>query len=310
MYYAAQDIIEYLMNSVGGGAEDSELRMLRSAAHNSYRDVVFARDWNWHVTEAALPAAVAGSNNKIFTLPANVKNVDALVSPNRLQSVSMVTPSEYRRMEAYAQSSGGSIYWTIMKSPLQPDRWQLMIAGNPSAVVDGQSYYMTYRRKPAPLRYMGYEAASRDNSLTGTTAPGCVKRYGTVANFPEGPSGIHPFVAEEILGLSGSLIGTPITGCKTAVSDFLDVSENLYTALLSSAEVWVARMMGKNVEGAMTLHQRDLRLAMEADVMAPFSGRRDGVTRYPEMTSPPISSPSGSPNSMGYYGVAGPDTGV
>jgi hypothetical protein len=305
MYFAAQDLIEYLMNSVGGGAQDGEHRLLRAAAANAHREVMYARDWNWLATEAQLPAAVSGSSNKVFLLPANVKNVDALVSSDRTKAMSYLTPREWRDIEAKTLATSNIVYWTIVPSTAQPDRWLLKVAGTPSPIDDPAKFWITYRRAPGPLRRMGYEPSSRDGSLTAGTAAGCVKRYGTAANFPEGPSGVYPFVAEEILGLAGSLVGTPPAGAKTVVSDFLDVSESMYPALLACAEVWVAKMMGKNVEGALSVYNRDLRLAFEADNIAPMSGRRIAFGRHPDSDSFSL----GTARALGYYGPSGPDTG-
>lgn len=303
MYYAAQDLMEYLMASTGGGAQDSEHRALRAAIHHAYRDVCQARDWMWHVTEAQLPAAEAGSNNKIYLLPENVNNVDAVVAPTAYAVMAYVTPREYRRMETYSLASGIPLYWTVMKAPTKPDRWQLMFAGTPP---NAQNFYFTYRRRPAPLKYMGFEAVCRNGSLDATNAAGAVKRYGTATTFPEGLSGVYPYTAQEILGMAGSLVGTPPNNAKTVVSDYLDVSSPMYSALLSCSEMWLARLMGKNVEGAMSVYQKDLRMAIEADAIVPMSGRRNGADRYPEMRSPSF---SGTPHTLGYYSASGPDTG-
>lgn len=306
MYYAAQDIIEYLMNSVGGGAQDSEHRVLRAAAHNAYREVMHSRDWNWLASEMALPSALSGSDGKAFLLPANVKTVDGLIPPDRTTPVAYVTPREWRSLEAVNYSPGTSVYWTVVPYETQPDKWKLMIAGTPTPLAAGKTYYITYHRKPLPLRRMGFEDVCRDGSLDATSAPGAVKRYGTATQHPEGPSGINPYTAEEILGVAGSLVGTPPVGAKSVVSDRLDVSESMFTAVLSCAEVWLAKMLGKNVEGALSVYNRDLRLAYEADVVAPIAGRRTGVGRYPENDA----IAWGTPRAMGYYAPSQPDTGV
>jgi hypothetical protein len=107
--------------------------------------------------------------------------------------------------------------------------------------------------------------------------------------------------------VAGSLVGTPPSGAKTVVSDYLDLSENMYTTLLSGAEVWLARLMGKNIEGAMSVYHKDLRMAMESDVVAPISGRRSGTDRHPDMPSPPF---AGTPRGLGYYSQSAPDTGA
>lgn len=309
MYYAAQDVIEYLMASAGGGAQDSEHRALRAAAHHAYRDVAHAKDWLWYVTDAQLADEAVGSGTgiKTFTLPENVNNVDALIPPDRVTVTSYITPAEWKKLESWTLSAGDPIYWTVMKDPSLPDRWQLRIAGTPATTGDPPTqptFYFTYRRKPQPLRYMGYETICR---TPGFSVSGAVKRYGTTANYPESLFGVHPFVAQEIIGVTGSMIGTPPTGAKTVVSDYLDVSENMFTAVLSCAEMWLARLMGKNIEGALAVYQRDLRMAMESDVIAPISGRRTPSERYPDLVSPPF---AGTPRALGYYSASGPDTGT
>lgn len=306
MYYAAQDIVEYLMNSVGGGSQDSEHRLLRSAAHHAYRDLMHCREWHWLSSEAPLPAAVSGTNGKEYVLPANVKTVDGLITPDRTTAVSYITPREWRILESESLAPGSAVYWTVVPDPTKPDRWRLKIAGNPTPIESGKTYYITFRRKPLPLKYMGFEEICRNGTLDATSAPGAVKRYGTATHHPEGPSGIYPYTAEEVLGVAGSLIGTPPAGARTVVSDRLDVSESMFTALLSGAEVWLAKMLGKNVEGALAVYNRDLRMAFEADSPAPIAGRREGIGRYPEVDA--VSW--GTPRAMGYYSPSQPDTGV
>ena len=290
MYYAAQDIIEYLMNSVGGGAQDSEHRMLRAAAHNAYRDVMNVRDWNWHIAEATLADdATAGSGNGVdtFTLPATVKNIDDLITPQNISTPTVyVSPAEWYRVDIKIPSLTSPVYWTIIKDPAAPDRWLLKLAGTPAAT----TYKYTYRRRPVPLRYMGYEPACR---VAGFSVTGAVKRYGTAEQHPDGLSGMNPYTAQEIIGMTGSLIGTPPTGAKTVVSDYVDANDSMFSAILSSTEVWLAKLMGKNIEGAMTVYGRDLRLAFESDAVASRNGGAFGSTRLSEYYSPP-----------------GPDTGV
>lgn len=295
MYYCAQDIMEYLMNSVGGGAQDSEHRMLRSAAHHAYRDVMNARDWNWHVTTDTLSGTPDDNTppGVGYTLPANVRNIDSIIPPlTQPSGVKYVNPTEWERVNIALPQVNAPFFWTIVKHPTQYDRWMLKIAGTPNTPI---TFTYTYRRKPSQLRYMGYEDVCRNGSLTDT---GLVKRYGTATTFPEGPSGIHPYTAEEIIGVTGSLHGTASSGAKTVVSDYVDASESMFTAILSGAEVWIARMMGKNVEGALTVHSRDMRLAFEADSIAPTSGNRAGGVY------------AGTPRALGYYSPSGSDTGV
>jgi hypothetical protein len=312
MYYCAQDIIEYLMASVGGGAQDSEYRMLRSAVGNAYRDVVYARDWKWHETESPLPQPYPESNGKRFLLPMGSHQVDSLVTPNRSVQTAYVTLQEYVRLEAYTSSYGDTVYWTVTQSKEVPGRWMLLIAGVPPSVdaTRHSEYFFTYRRKPSQLRYMGFERKCRDNSLDETTAPGAVKRYGTAENHPDGHNGLNPHTAEELLGIPDSLIGTPPANARTVVSDRLDVAPYMLSAVLSGAEAWLARLQGRNVEGALTVHARDMRLAMESDAVAPMAGRRRNLSRYPENVPIPFSGTASTARTLGYYSPQQPDTGT
>lgn len=310
MYYCAQDIIEYLMSSTGGGAQDAEHRLLRQAAHHGYRDVVYSRDWRWHESAHTLGSPVADTNGKAFLLPLGVKNIDALVPPDRAVESAYVTNQEYLRLESYPSSYGDTIFYTVTASAGSPGRYQLLIAGNPTSVDSSKGYLISYRRKPNPLRHMGYEKQARDGSLNASNAPGAVKRYGTADRYPEGPAGAYPFTAEEVLGVEGSLVGQAPDGAKTAVSDRLDISESMFSAVLSGAEVWLARLQGKNVEGAMTVHARDMRMAMEADAVNPMSGRRHNIVRHPEGIQIPFSGHTSTARDMGYYSPSEPDTGT
>jgi hypothetical protein len=100
---------------------------------------------------------------------------------------------------------------------------------------------------------------------------------------PESLAGMHPYVMEALITSANTITSmsahspetaTANAGTKYIVTDLLDLAPSMYTALLSGAEVWVSRLLGKNIEGAMGVYGRDLRLAYEADTMAPISGRR------------------------------------
>jgi hypothetical protein len=75
----------------------------------------------------------------------------------------------------------------------------------------------------------------------------------------------------------------------------------MFTAVLTGAEMWMARMQGKGIEGAVGLYTRDLKLAMEQDVVAPISGRRAPYDRVPD---------SDGARYAGVYSPLGPDQGT
>lgn len=316
--YTAHDACDYLMQSTGGGAQDQEHRVIRAAVHHSYRDVTNARDWLWYVTEATL-TIVSGENT--YLLPDDCQNVDALIPPDRTTITSYITPAEWVRLEKDQLTLGEPVWWTVMKStdPANYNRWELRIAGK---LPDGTELRYTYRRRPKPLTLMGYESQARTgyasvaaDAVTGknTNFPlrcvGAVLRVGTPANYPEPLSGFYPYQEQSRIksrdSETGLTLETPIgayTDCRFVISDYLDVSPSMYTALLTGAEMWMARMTGKNIEGAVGLYQRDMKLAMEQDVIAPMSGRRAPYNANPDAPNQPAYA--------GAYTPLGPDGGV
>ncbi len=81
---------------------------------------------------------------------------------------------------------------------------------------------------------------------------------------------------------------------KYAITDVIDVSPTMYTAILSGCEMWYARIAGKPADGAMAMFNRDLRIAMENDAISPLSGR-------------PYNTPYPTPRSMGWHSELMPD---
>ena len=81
---------------------------------------------------------------------------------------------------------------------------------------------------------------------------------------------------------------------KYAITDVIDASPQMYTAILSACEMWYARIAGKPYDAAMATFNRDLRLAMENDNVAPLSGR-------------PHNTPYPTPRSMGWHSELMPD---
>jgi hypothetical protein len=299
---AAQDAMEYLMQTSGGGSQDQEHRVLRAALHHAYRDVCSIKDWLWHISEGNI-TTVAGENT--YLLPVDCKNVDAISLPDQTTTTSYVTPAEWLRLEQNDLTLGFPVWWTVSRStdPAKYDRWVLKIAGRLPA---GTFLRFTYRRTPSPLSLMGYESYCRTGQVTvtgnkvygtnvnfPTRCEGAIFRVGTPANVPESLAGFYPYLAQSKIAsrdssteltLEDDLGAYPLS--KYVISDHLDMSNQMYSALLSGTEVYLARLMGKNVEGATGLYQRDLKSAMEGDVLAPISGRRAPYDRTPDSPGP------------------------
>jgi len=297
--YAAIDAIEYLMSSTGGGAQDQEHRVLRQSLFNAYRDLVEVRSWDWYHSTDRIPLS---SSNRIitYTLPWGVSSVDAVSLPMTGIVAEYVSPMEFERLINTAFRTLVHIVWTISPSKSMPDRWDLR-------VFNGWAYdtsmTLTYRRRPRDLRFTGWEKQARCGTVTadglvthGTNTQFSKLMIGSLIRFSGDPT-MHP---ESLAGMNGYAdealiyaIASPTElsawspagniqhqGTKYIITDYLDISPQMYTALLSGAETWLARLTGKNIEGAMGIYGRDLRLAFERDSKAPISGRRESRFGY------------------------------
>lgn len=298
--YTSQDAVAYLMDSLGGGSQDAEHRVLRQSVHHAYRDLVSARDWRWYETVDYLDIAASYVEH---VLPWGVQSVDSFYSDDGYthEMGSYVHPRDFQRMYDSQWSEIFRPVWTVDKAPDRVDRYRVR-------VLSGHSFTpmratLTYRRRPRDLRITGYEKNSHVGSVdfsgvgvvgTGTNFTrqmvGAVVRVnGDPDNNPEPLTGIYPYTSEAIVYQVDSPTRmyawsqegiTPVTGSKYVVTDMLDLAPSMYTALLSGAEVWSARLLGKNIEGAYGLYGRDLRLAFEADAVAVLTGRESSFGYY------------------------------
>lgn len=253
-------------------------------------------------------------NVSTFLLPKDIKDIDALVSHTAGTLHSYITPEEWLRLNVNLSGTSEPYHYTIMRSEADRNRWEVRFAGVPT---QGLTFHYTYRYTPEPIRYMGYEPRSRSgtatvsNTTSITITPalptaaqvdivGRVIRFGTETDYPEPVGSTTPFLRErEIIRVSGGkpevdLILTPRTNVKYCITDIIDCSPSMYTAILSACEMWYARIAGKPSADAMATFNRDLRIAMENDTLAPMSGR-------------PGDSPYPTPRSMGWHSNLLPD---
>lgn len=368
MTFTAQDVVDHLLTTTGGGAQDGEHRAVRQAVIHGVREVFQTRQWLWHtntgyfttqqisttataitsgsnqitVASAAgmvvgrlleVPAdyfshpvritAIAGTTITLdsaakktkgaetvallvqtyYDLPENLKDIDALVTDTVGTLHCYITPQEWQRLETNTRGSGEPYYYTIMRSDVFADRYQIRFVGVPQ---NATVVHYTYRYIPKIVKYMGYEPVCRKgvvavsaSSVTGTgtqfpsDSAGAVIRFGTASTEADPIGALNPFQQERTIASRQSdtalTLSTPITGTiggtvKYAISDVIDCSPQMYTAVLSATEMWYARLAGKPALEAMQLFNRDLRLAMENDVVSPLSGRPRGI-EYPTARS-------------------------
>ena len=297
--YTAYDAVSYLLDSTGGGAQDGYHRAIRSAVFNAYRDLITAKaDWRWYETHEDIEI---NTRYIAHTLPWGVQSVDSITVNEPVgwdMMARYVTPRDFQRIYDEQWNELIDLIWTVAPSATMPDRYDMRI-------LSGYGYFpgmatLTYRRRPKDLRLTGWEPTSRQGTVawntqqsalvTGTDTAfndhmvGSVLRVsGDPTYEPESLTGLHPYVDEGLItsvDKTGQKLSvwTPAgaidyTGTKYHVTDYLDISPGMYTAMLSGAEFWLARLMGKDYGTVYELYQRDLRIAFESDAVAVLEGR-------------------------------------
>lgn len=293
-----------------------------------------------------------------YDLPVDLKDIDTLVTNTVGTLHCYISPQEWQRLEINTRGAGEPYYYTVMRSDVLPDRYQIRFVGVPTT--DTVVHY-SYRIIPQPIKYMGYERRCRQGTVMLASTAGVPTVTGTGTEFPQdcagaiirfGAEGMDadpvgatiPFVAERRVEewlsktqlvvsnatitnrsgpygvpqpthVDGGVVGMPEYSnpapasastlytsdllalpakTKYALTDVIDASPQMYTAILSACEMWYARVAGKPADAAMASFNRDLRIAMENDVVTPRSGRPTS-THYP------------TPRSMGWHSQLAPD---
>jgi len=249
--------------------------------------------------------ATATFYKTLYDLPEDFRNLDEPSDEFNWWSGAYVTPDEAMKMERVNFQTGSPLHWTVIKSPTA-NNYVLKLVGYPTAV---ETIDFTYRRELRPLRWSGHETDARAGTVsTAASSPvpvsgtgtqfsssmvGSILRLGTASDIPGPITSIAPYVDErEILSRSSTTsitVGggyTAYADVKYLVTDPIDLPEHMHNVMLSGSEYWLARIRSNNVEEKYQLYQRDLRLAMEADQLAPVSGRSkriwtDGGWRSP-----------------------------
>lgn len=263
------------------------------------------------------PAILSGTNVPItpqtyYDLPSDLKDIDALVTNTVGTLHCYISPQEWQRLEINTRGAGEPYYYTIMRSDNDPDRWQIRFVGVPT---NGTPVNFTYRYRPREIRYTGYEKVCRVGRVSSTlygylvtgtdtefpeNITGSVLRFGTTAEDPDPVGGTFPFQHERYIAARASATQLSISNAPAAtnvrycITDPIDASPTMYTAIISACEMWYARLAGKPANDAINIFNRDLRIAMENDVLSPRSGRA-------------INSPYPTPRSRGWHSDLMPD---
>jgi hypothetical protein len=107
---------------------------------------------------------------------------------------------------------------------------------------------------------------------------GSIIRIGTADKHPDTLGSMNPYVDEARITAVASSTSLTVdkalsaSGVKYVITDPVDMPPGMHNCLLSGCEYWLARTRNAKPDNAFAMYQRDLRLAMENDQVAPLSG--------------------------------------
>lgn len=232
-------------------------------------------------------ATTATLYRSFYPLPSDFRSIDSPIDQNFWTHFVFVEPDLAMKMERSQDRSGPPHAWTVRKDP-NGNGWVIQVIGYP---VEVETLDFTYRRVPRVLRISGHESSSRQGtvSCSGSTVTGngtafksamvgSVIRFGTSLEHPDTLGSMDPYQYEAKItsvssGTSCTIDGSySTTGVKYIVTDPVDCSPGMENCIYSAAEYWLARTRKSKADDAFAMYQRDLRLALESDQVAPVAG--------------------------------------
>lgn len=232
----------------------------------------------------------------VYALPSDFRNIDEPSDEYNWWSGMYLSPDEAMKVERVNNSTGEPYHWTIIKDP-DSTGWAIKLIGYPSKA---ETIDFTYRRTARPIKYSGHESSSRFSSLSRSSANtvyasgivgsfsasmvGSVLRISETADMPGPVESMSPYAQEAVItacASSSSVSVSPdpssFTGVAGIVTDPIDLPQHMWGVMDSACDFYLARIRGSGEDRAAQMYQRDLRLAMENDQLAPISGRSRAV---------------------------------
>lgn len=228
----------------------------------------------------------------VYPLPADFRNMDEPSDEYNWWSGMYLSPDEAMKVERVNNSTGEPYHWTIIKDP-DSTGWAIKLIGYPSKV---ETIDFTYRRTPRPIRWSGHEAAVRLASCirsgtsinTGVVSipdglAGSILRVSATSDYPGPIESLNPYESEHLVTQREDennftiSPGTNLNNFKAFFTDPIDLPEHMHNVMDSACDFFLARIRGSGEDRAAQMYQRDLRLAMENDQLAPISGRSRAV---------------------------------
>jgi len=230
-----------------------------------------------------------------YTLPGDYRGMTFPSTPDDWYS-HYVHPSEWHGEQRLNTSSGDPTMWTVLGDENLVGSQAVHVWPYPSTA---KSYALLYQRYGRKLLYTGYEAdaySSSTQTVSGTVATqdvtgsgtalaanmvGCVLRFGTSANVPDGDGGLKQYKEQRVI--VSRTDGTTVTvdanlqnthtNVKFRISSVVDLRPTMIPAFLRGAELQCAIVKGMDrLARARELYRETLLLCKESE--SEYRGQR------------------------------------
>ena len=282
------NLVQYLIVSSFGGPQDAEQKDIKQAIIRAYDELTTMRDWSYYhvhgriILQAPYSTGTVTSSGTTVTLTGGtwptwaatggfLKVGEEICRVFTRSSGSVITLSSALSLKADVTSQPFMLYRSVYALP---NDFRNM--DEPSDEYNWWSgLYVT------PDEAMKLERVSNSSGEP---------YHWTVIKDPDGTGWAIKLIGYptklETLDFTYRRSATDISSLPPADTTRLDIPDFLSTAMHSAAEYWLARIRKTGEEKAYQFYQRDLRLALEQDQLAPLSGRsreiwHDGGWRSP-----------------------------
>jgi hypothetical protein len=282
------NLVQYLIVSSFGGPQDAEQKDIKQAVIRSYDELTTMRDWSYYHVHGRIILQSPYSTGTVTSSGTTVTLTGGTWPTWAATGAYLKVGEEVCRV--FTRASGSVI----------------TLAGGLAlkADVTGQPYtlYRSVYALPGDFRNMD-EPSDEYNWWSGLyVTPDEAMKLDRVSNSSGEPYHWTVIKDPDGTGWAVKLVGYPtkletldftyrrsaadISSLTPTDTTRLDIPDFLSTAMHSAAEYWLARIRKTGEEKAYQFYQRDLRLALEQDQLAPLSGRsrevwHDGGWRSP-----------------------------
>ncbi len=282
------NLVQYLIVSSFGGPQDAEQKDIKQAVIRSYDELTTMRDWSYYHVHGRIILQSPYSTGTVTSSGTTVTLTGGTWPSWAATGAYLKVGEEVCRV--FSRSSGSVI----------------TLAGGLSlkADVTGLPYtlYRSVYALPGDFRNMDepsdeynwwsglYVTPDEAMKLDRVSNSSCEPYHWTVIKDPDGTGWAVKLVGYptklETLDFTYRRSAADISAFTPTDTTRLDIPDFLSTAMHSAAEYWLARIRKTGEEKAYQFYQRDLRLALEQDQLAPLSGRsreiwHDGGWRSP-----------------------------